>query len=329
MAYLKFSCNDGKPCFQHDGGSGYVESGNRLLVFSRDEYAFPADSNRVDFLNSHRRMIEIRFVPALYPQNWTVQVDDRGIGQQEKVHLEGLSAKINETIAGRDEFQLADFFLYYSAAYDFQVVWAANEESILPPAWLKEAESEAENGLFLVYRGAVPLFSLGDQVDHNDNGPVVRFFSKPALRSGKTDSIDIALLPTYEGSGTLHFAAGIKTNNYGAIPPIALNQAFWSNLLNVLNEALPQKRELDLTQAVSFLRDAYDMTVFTPVPEVVKEPQKSPSSALKPRSVPPKPAIKPAASENSGNPSGQPSNNSFLAPFGRLLIRLGNFLAGK
>jgi hypothetical protein len=279
MAYLKFSCKEGKPCFQHDGGSGYMETGNRLLAFARDERAYKPDSTGVDFLNSHKRMLEIHFIPALFPQNWTVQVESRGMGAQEKAHLNDLAAKINETIAARTEFQVADFFLYYSAAYDFQVVWAESAGSILPLAPAEELLADrGENAVRLVYRGELPLFSLRAVVEEPSHGPVLRFLARPSLRSGKCDSVDIGIYSTYEGSGKLHFAAGIKINNYGGIPVIALNQAFWSVLLNGLNEALPQRRELDLSSAVSFLSDAYDVSVFTPPVETPAPQQPVPQT---------------------------------------------------
>jgi hypothetical protein len=364
MAYLKFSCKEGKPCFQHDGGSGYVETGNRLLAFARDERAYKPDSTRVDFLNSHKRMLEIHFIPALFPQNWAVQVESRGMGAQEKAHLNDLAAKINETIAARTEFQVADFFLYYSAAYDFQVVWAESAGSILPLAPAEEPQADrGENAVRLVYRGDLPLFSLGDVVEEPSHGPVLRFLARPSLRSGKCDSVDIGIYSTYEGSGKLHFAAGIKINNYGGIPVIALNQAFWSVLLNGLNEALPQRRELDLTSAVSFLGDAYDVSVFTPPAEGAAEmpAQKQPAPQA-PAESPPAPAkaeSPPAAAANMGKSSTdlsifkpllylvlvvivlgslgdlvnlilQPQETliRLLAPISGLFITIGKFLAG-
>ena len=264
MAYLKFTCKEGRPCFQHDGGSGYVETGNRLLAFARDERALPPDSNRVDFLSPHARMLEVRFIPALFPQNWTAQVESSGLGVQEQGHLGELRQKLNEAIAARGELQLADFFLYYSAAYDFQVAWTSSDESLLPAVEDEAAAAAQEAWLRLAYRGTAPYFLLRETDERTSDGQVLRLVARPAIRGGKCDSVDIGLYPTYEGSGKLHFAAGVKFNNYGGLPVLALTQAFWSNLINGLNEALPQQREMDLTPTLAFLSAAYAASVFTP-----------------------------------------------------------------
>jgi hypothetical protein len=221
----------------------------------------------------------------------------------------------------------------------------------------------AENAVRLVYRGELPQFSLRDVAVEPSHGPVLRFLAKPALRSGKCDSVDVSIYSTYEGSGKLHFAAGIKVNNYGGIPVIALNQAFWSVLLNGLNEALPQKRELDLTSAVSFLSDAYEVSVFTPpgesaggtVPAAQIQPPVEPPAAPVPLEN--SPAL--LANKNSRKNFSdlrifrplfylilvvivlgtlgdlvslilQPQETliRLLAPISSLFIRLGNFLAG-
>jgi hypothetical protein len=262
MANIKLAFPQNRPCFQHDGGSGYIETGNRLILNSMDA-TYPAGGETVEYLAGHRRRVDIHFASALYPQNWVAAYTQSGCAPVEINRLNGLMEDLNEHIAARQELALNPFFLYFAVAYDFQLVWAADDAATLTrAAALQNALPQESMLLKLVFEDGKPQFSLlVGNVGVFKKGHILRLFPKPALNKEKCDSIDIGIVPVRTLEGQLTWTTGVKVNNYGNIAGPVLNQEYWGPILSAMDEALVENREMDLAEMVEFLNDAFLLVV--------------------------------------------------------------------
>jgi hypothetical protein len=262
MAQIKLAFHQNKPCFQHDGGSGYIETGNRLILNAMDE-SFKPGAETVDYLTRHRRRVDIHFSAALYPQNWVAGFHEYGCMPTEINRLNGLMEAINEHIAARQELPLNQFFLYFTVAYDFQLVWAADDAATLAlPEAARSTQALESITLKMVHEDGKPVFALlVGKVGVFKKGQILRLFPKPALKEEKCDSIDIGIVPTRSLEGEFGWTSAVKVNNYGNIAGPVLNQEYWGPLLTAIDEAIAETKDIDFSEMVEFLRDAFLMMV--------------------------------------------------------------------
>ncbi len=330
MAQIKLAFNQNKPCFQHDGGSGYIETGNRLILNSMDE-AFQPGGEKVDYLTGHRRRVDIHFSPALYPQNWTAAYTETGCVPLEITQLNGLMESLNEHIAARQDLALNQFFLYFTVAYDFQLVWATDDAATLtPPAAAQPAQPAESITLKMVHATGKPVFALlVGSVGVYKKGQILRLFPKPALKEEKCDSIDIGIVPMRTLEGSLSWTSGVKINNYGNIPSAVLNQEYWGPILTGIDEAIAENREMDFSEMVEFLRDSFLIMVADHTDDQAKADAPAPAAA-QPNSAPRMSAQvmrararsrAEAAAEPDAEPDAPPPAPVFAAHTPRLLSR--------